>query len=181
MGCAGSKDDAQEAPGLLCGTTQIVNGTSVDLRSYPYLYFTDPFRLFSSIEVDFAPSMCVESCPGASDACLLSGLPCTANNQYRCPYYQNVSQYDLTTSEQPYQDEYFSALTSTTLASCTASTTGIPSAFSQYQNSFVTTGASGSALCGESFQLSSQYPSQGPCYAVWAPTIPWFNRQVSAP
>ena len=69
--------------GLLCGTTQTVNGTFVDLRDYKYLYFTDPFRLFSSIEVDYAPSMCVQSCPGSADACQLSALPCTSNNQYR--------------------------------------------------------------------------------------------------
>lgn len=69
--------------GLLCGTTQTVNGTFVDLRNYKYLYYTDPFRLFSSIEVDYAPSMCVASCPGDADACQLSALPCTSNNQYR--------------------------------------------------------------------------------------------------
>ncbi|KAK9846864.1 hypothetical protein WJX84_008702 [Apatococcus fuscideae] len=96
----------------------------------------------------------------------------------RCPYYQNMTQYDLTASELPFEDEYFSALQSTTLSSCPASRTGIPPAFSQYQSSFITAGATGSTLCGESFQLSSQFPSQGPCYAVWAPTITWFNRCI---
>lgn len=75
--------NGMDKQGLLCGTTQTVNGTFVDLRNYKYLYFTDPFRLFSSIEVDYAPSMCVTSCPGDADACQLSALPCTSNNQYR--------------------------------------------------------------------------------------------------
>ena len=41
----------------------------------------------------------------------------------RCPYYQNLTQYDLTASEPPYENEFFSALQSTTLSSCPASTT----------------------------------------------------------
>ena len=41
----------------------------------------------------------------------------------RCTYYQNVSQYDLTVQDLPYEDEYFSALQSTTLSSCPASNT----------------------------------------------------------
>lgn len=30
--------------------------------------------------------------------------------------------------------------------------------------------------CGEAAQVSSQVPGLGPCYPVWANTVPWLNR-----
>jgi hypothetical protein len=34
----------------------------------------------------------------------------------------------------------------------------------------------GSSIGGAYLQASSQFPDKGPCYPVWAPTVPYFNR-----
>jgi hypothetical protein len=37
----------------------------------------------------------------------------------------------------------------------------------------------GSAVSGRYLQASSQFPGRGPCYPVWAATVPYFNRCVA--
>lgn len=38
---------------------------------------------------------------------------------------------------------------------------------------------SGSGAGGKYLQATSQFPGRGPCYPVWAPTVPYFNRYVA--
>lgn len=40
--------------------------------------------------------------------------------------------------------------------------------------------AAGSTVSGQYLQASSQFPGKGPCYPVWASTVPYFNRYVHA-
>lgn len=35
---------------------------------------------------------------------------------------------------------------------------------------------SGSSVSGAYLQASSQFPGKGPCYPIWAATVPYFNR-----
>jgi hypothetical protein len=55
-------------------------------------------------------------------------------------------------------------------------TQGIPEFYQKYRDDFVTAGTEGAALCGQFYQLTSQYPSQGPCYPVWAKSLVWSNK-----
>jgi hypothetical protein len=36
--------------------------------------------------------------------------------------------------------------------------------------------AAGSSIGGKYLQVQSQFPGKGPCYPVWASTVPYFNR-----
>ncbi len=35
---------------------------------------------------------------------------------------------------------------------------------------------SSASIDGRYYQLTSQFPAQGPCYPIWTPTVPYFNR-----
>lgn len=39
--------------------------------------------------------------------------------------------------------------------------------------------AAGSSIGGKYLQAQSQFPGKGPCYPVWASTVPYFNRCVA--
>jgi hypothetical protein len=41
-------------------------------------------------------------------------------------------------------------------------------------------GPAGSAVSGAYLQARSQFPGEGPCYPVWAATVPYFNRCARA-
>jgi hypothetical protein len=41
--------------------------------------------------------------------------------------------------------------------------------------------AAGTNVSGQFLQVTSQFPGEGPCYPVWAPTVPYFNRSAAEP
>ncbi len=45
---------------------------------------------------------------------------------------------------------------------------GIPQVFAAEASAFVKQNSVGAKRCGQFYQLTSQYPGTGPCYANWA-------------
>ncbi|KAK9804898.1 hypothetical protein WJX72_010746 [[Myrmecia] bisecta] len=160
--------------GFLCGIENTLNGTKADLRGMNYLYYLDPFELLNPTNLPYAKTVCVKSCPSLQQECMLSALPCTNSSQYMCPYYGASKMNASLSYAQPFGTDYFGALNTTTNSNCTS---GIDPTFDKYKDNFVSN-TTGAQFCGQLAQLTSQFPSKGPCYAVWAQTVPWFNRCV---
>ena len=67
----------------MCGADNTAAG-GPDLRSQTKLYYLNPLDLLQpSLAFLAARSVCVASCPGASDQCAVAALPCAADHEYR--------------------------------------------------------------------------------------------------
>ncbi|KAK9842492.1 hypothetical protein WJX81_002530 [Elliptochloris bilobata] len=74
--------------GNVCGADNTASG-GPDLRAAKKLYYLNPLELLQpSLAFLAARSVCVAACPSAADRCNVSALPCTADREYRCPYYK---------------------------------------------------------------------------------------------
>ena len=72
-----------DSSGLLCGTDNAYRNGTVDLSAKPNLYYLNALDLLNLDTLLYAKSVCVDECPGTTDVCNTSSLPCTQNQQYR--------------------------------------------------------------------------------------------------
>ncbi|GAX82667.1 hypothetical protein CEUSTIGMA_g10093.t1 [Chlamydomonas eustigma] len=134
----------------------------------------------------FAKSICVDSCPGA-DLCSIGSFPCTNPKAYRCPYYAVAE--DNLYGEIPglpvSSTQYFSNLTSITHASDPTAAVFLKALqklnlawITSFLSSYHINASNPGGLSGAYYQLTSQFPGEGPCYPVWVPTTDDLNRCV---
>ncbi|GAX82666.1 hypothetical protein CEUSTIGMA_g10092.t1 [Chlamydomonas eustigma] len=169
--------------GFTCGQKTTFMGQTFDLSSRPNLYYLNPLELLSVINIPFAKTVCVDTCPSAS-TCGISSFPCTDAKAFRCPYYAFTQSPNLTgllPGVDAASASYYSNLTSISSLQDSASTAFVNELIAlnlPWVNSWLKSyhiNNSGS-VTGLYYQLTSQFPGEGPCNAVWVPTASYFNR-----
>jgi choline transporter-like protein 2/4/5 len=68
---------------MLCGVNNTYRNETIDLTRKPNLYYLNALDLLNPINMLYAKSVCVESCPTVEDLCSLESLPCTDDKQYK--------------------------------------------------------------------------------------------------
>ncbi|KAF8064488.1 CHER1 [Scenedesmus sp. PABB004] len=216
---------AVDSSGLLCGSVNTVGNTTIDLTDRPNLYYLNALDLLTPSNLPYAKSVCVSACPTAEELCDVGALPCTRNEQYRCPYYRLVEGGlwgKLAAVNDTAAVAYWDQLPTATLDSCDGSFLAVsarawlretrprgpgppsmaprggrapraarPPVRRAAQAAQGAAGlnlsafgvavdacdaAPGAGVGGRYLQASSQFPGKGPCYPVWAATVPYFNR-----
>lgn len=113
-----------DSHGLLCGANNTYRNSTIDLTGKPYLYYLNALELLDATNLMYAKTVCVEACPGEQQLCGLEDLPCTNNQQYKCPYYRLAEQGlwgELPAVSLPSADEYWDQLPTATLDTCDSS------------------------------------------------------------
>ncbi len=68
--------------GFTCGSSTTFFGSTFDLSSRKNLYFLNPLDLLSVVNIPYAKSICVDTCPSVT--CGLTTFPCTTAEAFRC-------------------------------------------------------------------------------------------------
>eukprot|EP00879_Flechtneria_rotunda_P020927 GHRR01022035.1.p1 GENE.GHRR01022035.1~~GHRR01022035.1.p1 ORF type:complete len:473 (+),score=147.31 GHRR01022035.1:32-1420(+) len=174
-----------DSHGLLCGSNNTYRNTSMDLTDKPNLYYLNALDLLDPTNLMYAKTVCVSDCPTSDDLCSISSLPCGNNSQYRCPYYRLAEQnlwgalpaVDANTAVM-----YWDQLPTAQLTGCDSSFLQAAESVSGMNLSALGIDinmcnvAAGTNVSGKYLQATSQFPGEGPCYPVWAATVPYFNR-----
>jgi choline transporter-like protein 2/4/5 len=73
---------AIDSRGMLCGSVNTHENTTVDLTDKPNLYYLNALDLLKVSNLMYAKTICVSSCPTPQELCSIGQLPCTRNEQY---------------------------------------------------------------------------------------------------
>jgi choline transporter-like protein 2/4/5 len=68
--------------GFTCGKSTTFMGKTIDLSSKKNIYYLNPLDLLIPGNIDYAKSICVDTCP-SMDTCNISSFPCTNANAFR--------------------------------------------------------------------------------------------------
>ena len=164
--------------GNYCGMLNVkANGTTVDLRHAPKLYYLDPLELLDPSNYYYARTVCVPECPGAMQRCDVGDFPCTDPNQYVCPYYgfspftlDGADALGIADASGAANTGWWSDLPALNATAC------VDEALLATIPDFVTQAFNGIGSCGQYYQMTSMYPGEGPCSAVLFETTEFMQR-----
>jgi len=182
-----------DSMGNLCGSSSNTwNGTKgPNLSDRTKLYYLDPSQLWDTFNLPWAKAVCLEECPPPSSYCnQVSHLTeaCNNSSQFRCPYYFGA-EYDLygflPGITDPKDTQYFGELANTTQTDCQVDAKVLGDFSSLVGNSLSATASASpdmpAAACGQLYQTTSKVGMLGPCYPVFAKTVPYLNRCLPDP
>ncbi|KAG1675670.1 hypothetical protein FOA52_002379 [Chlamydomonas sp. UWO 241] len=169
--------------GLVCGHNQTFNEKTLDFSALKNVYYLNPMEALDITAISFAKKVCVAECPSTP---VCTTFPCTDNAAFVCPYYRLADDglYGKLLGVADTATDYWEDLATMVSTPATNETDTFISALSglsiPWVDSWLSSNglAPGSSVDGDYYQLTSQFPSKGPCYPVYVPTTDFFNRCV---